>query len=258
MLQFELGHLFLLSLNLFWRKHIFIEWRRLLVMLFRKCIFVRSPYQLFSTCCVHPRLESVFYGYGVHEQTFHLRWNHGLLLYNFVGYLVTSLGRRGSRGWSWAWVFRFIWSQTNSCSLHLDHDLQVLGLMVHFSDAVELLDIFIRPVPAQCLAGPWGTPHWQFLVWRSWWDCCLEEFILILFAIDTGQSCRSLYSSTVLLRVDSVARAFFCLSQLLLFGENCRGFNVLLTWLTRKWGPDHEIVRASELLNAWGAARTAD
>ena len=121
-------------------------------------VIVRPPDQLAPTGCVHSRLEPILHGRGIHEQALHLWGNDRLLFDNPIshGVLARLITARGL-GRCWASLsLAAALSQSESRPLHLNHDLQMLRLVVHLSNAVELLDIFIRPVPCErlsCLRG---------------------------------------------------------------------------------------------------------
>ena len=215
-------------------------------------VLVRPPDQLVPAGCVHPRLEPVLHGRGIHEQALHFWGNDRLLFDNLISHgvlarliMASGLGR--------CWASRSLaaaLSQSEGRPLHLNHDLQMLCLVVHLSNAVELLDIFIRPVPCERLSclrvAPLGCRH------PPGWHrrCGFEQFGARLAGSTLPE--RPLHLTGVL----GVSRSLFLTLHLLNLGQGARRREVASlggACVSCERRADHEVVGARELLDARGA-----
>ena len=129
---------------------------------------------------MHTCLETLLGGGCLGEESFHFWGDHCLFFYHLV---CTWLW---TRSWIVQWLSSWVafglslrsrsrWliaDHRTGGALHFDHNLQMLGLPVNFSETVQLFDVFVSLFPSQGIPIPWGwsatssrTERLSALVW---------------------------------------------------------------------------------------------
>lgn len=144
-------------------KYVFV-WTFWSIIVLCECQRIRSFDKFGATGCMHTRLETLLGGGCLCEESLHLWRDHCLLFYHLV--CTWLWARSWIVQWLSAWVTsgltlrsRSRWLTSNHWAggaLHFDHNLQVLGLPVYFSETVQLLDVFVSLLASQGIAIPWG------------------------------------------------------------------------------------------------------